>query len=175
MACAIVLRPAITLPFSDSPGQYVLTLVTGCYVERGSAGWEDVFEGKGYAEFPERVSGHRSRSYPDNKISRIQNERRAARGQGKGVFAKQGKRRMIFFKLFMPWYVRRAEEREKNTLTEAVNLLSKAHALRPSFEALEPVDITGNNPEFSITLDGAPIILHSSLDLEIKSRALSRW
>ncbi|KAI7169848.1 hypothetical protein KC324_g11227, partial [Hortaea werneckii] len=79
MACAFALRPAIILPFLDSPDQYVLTLVTGFDVERGSRGLEEVVEGMGK-----------------------QNKARAARDQEKGVFDKESKRRKVFFKLFMP-------------------------------------------------------------------------
>ncbi|RMY12702.1 hypothetical protein D0867_07676 [Hortaea werneckii] len=65
-----------------SPGQCVLTLVTGFDVERGSRGLEEVVEG--------------------TVMSRIQNKGRAARDQGKGVFGKESKRSEVFFKLFMP-------------------------------------------------------------------------
>lgn len=131
MACAFALRPAIILPFLDSPDQYVLTLVTGFDVERGSRGLEEVVEGTGYAELPQLVSGHRSRSYSDTRTSRKQNKARAARDQEKGVFDKESKRRKVFFKLFMPWYVRGADGREKEMLTEAGHLPAEAHAPRP--------------------------------------------
>lgn len=132
MACAFALRPAITLPFLDNPGQYVLTLVTGYDVEKGSRSVEEVIEGKGYAESPHLNSGHKTRSYSDKNMSRIKSKGLAARNQEKGVFAKESKRNEVFFKLFMPKYVRGLERRGKGMLTEAVYLPSEAHSPRLS-------------------------------------------
>lgn len=125
MACAFVLRPAITLPSLDGKGLYVLTLVTGCSVEEGSGGFEHVIEGKGYTEIPGPTSGHGCKSDYDNNMSKIRQGRQATRGRERS--AKKRKRRKIFFKLFMPWYVTGTEEREKEMLTETVHLPSKAH------------------------------------------------
>ena len=102
MACAFALRPTITLPFSDSPGQYVLTLVTGYDVEKGSRGLEEVIEGKGYAESPHLNSGHKTRSCSDKNMSQVKKKGRSPRYQEKGVFAKENKRTKVYFKLFMP-------------------------------------------------------------------------
>ncbi|KAI6824868.1 Yip1-domain-containing protein [Hortaea werneckii] len=100
MACAFVLRPAITLPSLDGKGLYVLTLVTGCSVEEGSGGFEHVIEGKGYTEIPGPTSGHGCKSDYDNNMSKIRQGRQATRGRERS--AKKRKRRKIFFKLFMP-------------------------------------------------------------------------
>lgn len=173
MACAFVLRPAITLPSSDGTGHYVLTLVTGCKVEKGGGGLEHVIEGKGFAELPGYTSGHENNPYYDNNMSKIRQGRQATRGRERS--AKKRKRTKIFFKLFMPWCVRGSDERGKEMLTETVHLPSKARVPMPLFWASRAVAMGSNHQTSSTTLNKSPCSLRRSLDLQTRNHAVSTW
>lgn len=150
----------------------MLTLVTGCKVEKGSGGLEHVIEGKGFAELLGYTSGHEHNSYYDKNMSKICQGRQATRGRERS--AKKRKRRKIFFKLFMPWYVTGTEEREEEMLTETVHLPSKARVPMPLFRASKAATAS-NRPMSSTTLSKRPCGLRSSLDLQTMNPALSIW